>query len=262
MKMRLWDKQECSFVGLDIPKLAWPAKSPTPWLYLYGDTGPGKTTMARWWVQQWERWEFVYCVSFVDHLRRATHDGQSYVPHIERLHTHPRMAIDDLGNEPDHPFTLSYKKNYYRSTPPEMMELALHRRHELGLWTIFTSNLSPFVYEDEEGKIIDWKRSQEESSLTEKYGEKTWRRVIAASTIYLCNGIWDLGQKAIFELKHKGLGRTKVPFWPSKPEKPLAPPTKKELTKTANELSEDNPIKPIIEKLAKKMKDETKRGGR
>ena len=242
MNINLWDRQERDFSGFNIPKLNWTS----PWLYIYGATGAGKTVQARYYVQQWERWEFCYCVPFVDLLRQCVHDGKSYIPHLERLYTHPRMAIDDLGNESEHPYTLHYKGSTKRGTPTELFEDVLHRRHEAKLWTCITSNLSPFPSKD---------KPDEPSSFEIRYGEKTRSRLLELATIYVFKGDRRLGETPSLELKWKSKATTDVPFLPERTDYEDAKPlTAKELQATVRSLSADNPFRGKLAELILKMK--------
>ena len=249
--IKLWDKQLRDFSGIKMPKLDWPG---TPWLYIYGTQGSGKTWYGRWWIDKWEGWEFTYCVSFVDFLRQAAQENQSYMTLLNTIYTYPRMVIDDLGNEPDHAFTLHYKGNTFRSTPPELFELVLHRRYEAKLWTIITSNLSPIrPIDPETGKR---KRDPETgelipSSFEERFGPKTWSRVMHLSTVYRFNGDRRIGEKFGYQLmyKPKELVSTNAKFYPPKRELISQPPTKAELKKLLKGMSKHNPYRPSIERM-------------
>jgi len=191
MQIKLWDKQERTFAGYTWPtdQDGNPITWESPWLYLYGSTGSGKTTYARTWVQTWNRWEFTNAVEFIEHLRAAAGNQQTVTYYLRTLGTYPRMVIDDLGSEPtDH-----FNNFGTRYTPAEIFETALFRRHEYRLRTLITSNLN-----------LD--------SLKKQYGPKIHSRVLELATIYNLRGDRRLRQPVECELISKSDATTDVPL--------------------------------------------------
>lgn len=206
MRVRLWDRQERDFKGWEWPvdqngnQIEWQ----TPWLYLFGSTGSGKTSYARWWVQQWDRWEFTNVNQFIDHLRaaagnRSREASDTITSCIRRLSTQRRMVIDDLGRETDDHFNC-YGTKY---TPSEIFETALDRRHEAGLRTLITTNLSPFP-----------KREGKASSLERQYGPQIHSRVMEIATVYNIKGDRRKEEDVTLELRHQPKARSNIPLLP------------------------------------------------
>ncbi len=173
--VKLWDYQVRSFQGWVWPKdqHGQPMSWEPPWLYLYGPPGSGKSEYARWWVNQWEGWEFVNVNALIDTLRAASGNKLGVRSHIEKLSTAHRVVIDDLGNEPRDFFN----NMGTRYTPTEILETAMFRRHESGLRTLITSNLSPYPGE---GKRV--------SSFEKVYGPKMQSRLMEFAKIYNMQG--------------------------------------------------------------------------
>lgn len=205
IKVRLWDRQLRNFDGWSWHRdqngepLSWEP----PWLYLYGPPGSGKSEYARWWVGQWEGWEFVNVNLFIDTLRAASGNYQGIRGHIEKLSTSPRIVIDDLGNEPRDFF------NHFgtRYTPAEVIETAMFRRHESGLRTLFTTNLSPYP-----------RPGKNRSSFEALYGPKMHSRLMEFAKIYNLRG--DMRKKGTtiedveVELRHTPEARSAVSLVP------------------------------------------------
>lgn len=206
MRLLMWDRQERNFDGWKWPvdqngnQIEWQ----TPWLYLYGSTGSGKTTYARFWVQQWDRWEFTNVNEFIETLRaaagnRAREASDLIIRYIKNLAVQPRMVIDDLGSETDDHFNC-YGTKY---TPSEIFETALYRRHDANLRTLITSNLSPFV-----------KGAEKRSSLERQYGPKIHSRVMEVATVYNIKGDRRKDEEVTLELRHQPKARSDVPLVP------------------------------------------------
>ncbi len=246
MKITLWDKQERNFQGWDWPKdqdgneIEWE----TPWLYLFGSTGSGKTSYARWWVQQWGRWEFTNVNLFIDTLRQASSNQKSIASLIEKLATHPRMVIDDLGSETEDHF------NHYgtKYTPSEIFETVLFRRHEANLRTLITSNLSPLVKEDSK---------ERRSSLERQYGPKVHSRVMEIATVYNIKGDRRKNEDAVLTLRHRPDARSDIPLIPEfyDPYQEIQKPmTEREWQRKIK--AAPAPIKPYMVKWHKLWKEE------
>lgn len=207
IQIKLWDRQERNFQGWTWHKdqngdaISWEP----PWLYLYGPPGSGKSEYARWWVGQWDGWEFVNVNVFIDTLRSASGNYQGIQKHIAKLSTAHRIVIDDLGNEPRDFFN----NRGTRYTPTEILETAMFRRHEAGLRTLITSNLSPYP---REGKRT--------SSFEVQYGPKMHSRLMEFAKIYNLRGDMRDDDKAItidqveVELRHFPDARSDVSLVP------------------------------------------------
>lgn len=236
MKIYLWDKQERVFSGYEWPvdqngdEIEWV----TPGLYLFGSTGSGKSEYARWWVQQWERWEFTNVNVFIDTLRNASQNRQGVSSFIHTLSTYPRMVIDDLGSE-----TNDFFNNFgTRYTPSELFETVMFRRHELNLRTCVTTNLTPFRKGDEK-----------RSSLERQYGPKILSRIMETFTIYNLKGDRRKNETVVMEKRHQPDARSDVPLLPEVDD-PYARKEKPLTDRGWHKLIKDTPdaLKPIVMK--------------
>lgn len=256
MRVHLWDRQERNFQGWVWPQdqhgneIEWQ----TPWLYLFGSTGSGKSTYARSWVQRWDRWEFTNVNEFIETLRmaasnRAREASDAISRRIRTLATQPRMVIDDLGSESSDHFN-SYGTKY---TPSEIFETVLYRRHEAGLRTLITTNLSPFP-----------KGKEKYSSLQRQYGPKIHSRVMEVATVYNIKGDRRKEEEVALDLRHQPKARSGIPLLPEA-EGPLyeieKPMTEREWQKAIRNAAAE--IKPYMMKWHALWKEEKekKRGG-
>lgn len=238
----LWDRQIRAFAGLKFPKF----ELKTPWMHFYGDPGTGKTTTARWLMKKlnWEQWEITNTVEFIEVLRGAAEHKEPLKQYFDTLGTHPRMIIDDLGIETqDH-----FNDMGTRYTPSEIFETCLFRRHEYGLITITTSNLSPFEQKDPDtGKT-------EISGIEDFYGPKINSRMLEMATVYhfkenVRND--DDKDELVVEKMHTGSGKVTIP-WKLEPIVPIDKPATPAGVKKAFE-NMPGPMKTRIRRVFKKM---------
>lgn len=266
---KLWEKQDRDFSGFEWPndQNGDPINWETPWLYLYGPTGTGKTTYARSWVQKWEGWEIVQCWNFADQLQRSAENKAGYKYNLDIIESAPRMVLDDLGSESRLQFTLMGEKHSKRTTATEIFENALEVRHRLCLRTIITSNQSPLMNGELKVHLGDPKKA---SRFQRNYGAKLQSRLIEMATIYNMQGdrriekagLVDALPKKI-ELISKPATRSHVPILPEL-EDPYRDDDKPATDKDWREALRNAPpsFKPIVEKHYFKWKQEKNKRGK
>ena len=197
---RLWDKRLLDYKGWNFPDVS----HNTPWLYLYGSSGSGKTNMAlKIMSDLWEGWEFTNVIEFIEVLRAARGNSENINQYLRTMYEHPRMVIDDLGFEPVEVFN-NYGTKY---SPTEIIKNILFFRHKKLLRTIITSNLSPWPPIDAE--------PGETSKIEQLYNKKILRRILEVSTVYNMKGDWTSGRKAdepVTTLRHKGMTKATYPL--------------------------------------------------
>lgn len=164
--MNIFDRAERDFTGYDIPDTSFESS----WIYLCGDSGAGKSTIARWYEKQWGGIGYVSCTKVIEELARlaSRRDKTEFFKLKRRLHTMERIFLDDWGSEP-----ISIQKvSGLVIDPVDIFTTIVFNRYEDRLITGFTSNW-----------LID-------KSLKERYDEKVVRRVKELSTVYHFDGAW------------------------------------------------------------------------
>lgn len=211
----MWEKVEFSFKGIDLPEVKW---LDTPMLYLYGSAGSGKTTFLKAWCAL-SGARYISALDFIEYLRGNCKDAQDVYRHLNRLYDEPRVAIDDLANEPPQNFKL-YGTEF---SPREIFRTALFKRCDETKRTIIASNLGLVklsdMYDETETPEGKMPRGRINSRLHDY------------ATTYFFKG--DRRKKETFEFSERMVGSKKstIPIVPD----PEAPEKEKEVTKAEAE---------------------------